>query len=137
MHASLQAEFASGRAQLLQARAIDVAQQGESLPFDCRGHAPEVRSPLIQDLIAQGSRPRPCYGQLQDVAGCARRGLFALGPLGQGSLWEITAVPEIVEQADQAACRGRFARTNRGVRNWVSWLPWTRYLEARLDFGCY
>ena len=116
------------------------------MPFDCRGHAPELRSPLIQDLIAQGLARADTHGlglavgpngQLQDVAGCARRGLFALGPLGQGSLWEITAVPEIVEQADQAACRGRFARTNRGVRNWVSWLPWTRYLEARLDFGCY
>jgi uncharacterized NAD(P)/FAD-binding protein YdhS len=30
-------------------------------------------------------------------------GLFALGPLCQGSLWEITAVPEIVKQADAAA----------------------------------
>jgi uncharacterized NAD(P)/FAD-binding protein YdhS len=30
-------------------------------------------------------------------------GLFALGPLCQGSLWEITAVPEIVRQADAAA----------------------------------
>jgi len=31
------------------------------------------------------------------------RGLFALGPLCQESLWEITAVPEIVRQCDQAA----------------------------------
>ena len=29
--------------------------------------------------------------------------LFAMGPLCQGSLWEITAVPEIVRQADGAA----------------------------------
>jgi uncharacterized NAD(P)/FAD-binding protein YdhS len=29
--------------------------------------------------------------------------LLALGPLCQGSLWEITAVPEIVAQADAAA----------------------------------
>ena len=32
-------------------------------------------------------------------------GLFALGPLSQGSLWEITAVPEIVQQADAAATK--------------------------------
>jgi len=40
---------------------------------------------------------------VQGTDGCPRRGLFALGPLGQGSLWEITAVPEIVAQADKAA----------------------------------
>jgi uncharacterized NAD(P)/FAD-binding protein YdhS len=42
-------------------------------------------------------------GLVQGADGCPRRGLFALGPLGQGSLWEITAVPEIVVQADKAA----------------------------------
>jgi uncharacterized NAD(P)/FAD-binding protein YdhS len=30
-------------------------------------------------------------------------GLFALGPLCQGCLWEITVVPEIVHQANEAA----------------------------------
>ena len=35
--------------------------------------------------------------------GAPTPGLFALGPLCQGSLWEITAVPEIVPQCDQAA----------------------------------
>jgi uncharacterized NAD(P)/FAD-binding protein YdhS len=131
VHASVQAEFASGRAQLLQARATDVARHRESiriafkrrgsstrefletdLAFDCRGHAPDLRSPLIQGLIAQGLACADAQGlglavkpngQVRDAAGCPRRGLFALGPLGQGSLWEITAVPEIVNQADQAA----------------------------------
>jgi len=36
-------------------------------------------------------------------ADAATHGLFALGPLCQGSLWEITAVPEIVSQCDAAA----------------------------------
>ena len=36
-------------------------------------------------------------------SGTPTRGLFALGPLCQESLWEITAVPEIVRQCDQAA----------------------------------
>jgi len=36
-------------------------------------------------------------------SGTPTRSLFALGPLCQGSLWEITAVPEIVRQCDQAA----------------------------------
>jgi uncharacterized NAD(P)/FAD-binding protein YdhS len=36
-------------------------------------------------------------------SGTPTRGLFALGPLCQGSLWEITAVPEIVRQCDEAA----------------------------------
>jgi uncharacterized NAD(P)/FAD-binding protein YdhS len=35
--------------------------------------------------------------------GVATAGLFALGPLCQGTLWEITSVPEIVRQADEAA----------------------------------
>jgi uncharacterized NAD(P)/FAD-binding protein YdhS len=131
VHASVLAEFASGRAQLLHARAIDVVRQVDSfriafrrrgsrthefleteLAFDCRGHAPDLCSPLIQDLLAQGLARADAHGlglavapngQVQDAAGCPRPSLFALGPLGQGSLWEITAVPEIVEQADQAA----------------------------------
>jgi len=36
-------------------------------------------------------------------SGTPTRSLFALGPLCQGSLWDITAVPEIVRQCDQAA----------------------------------
>jgi uncharacterized NAD(P)/FAD-binding protein YdhS len=42
-------------------------------------------------------------GQVLSKSGAPTRGLFALGPLGQGSLWEITAVPEIVRQCDVAA----------------------------------
>jgi uncharacterized NAD(P)/FAD-binding protein YdhS len=42
-------------------------------------------------------------GQVIAKDGVATRGLFALGPLCQGTLWEITSVPEIVRQADAAA----------------------------------
>jgi uncharacterized NAD(P)/FAD-binding protein YdhS len=42
-------------------------------------------------------------GQVLSKSGALTRGLFALGPFCQGSLWEITAVPEIVRQCDQAA----------------------------------
>jgi uncharacterized NAD(P)/FAD-binding protein YdhS len=42
-------------------------------------------------------------GQVLSKSGAITRGLFALGPLCQGSLWEITAVPEIVRRCDGAA----------------------------------
>ena len=42
-------------------------------------------------------------GQALGRGGAPTPGLFALGPLCQGSLWEITAVPEIVHQCDAAA----------------------------------
>jgi uncharacterized NAD(P)/FAD-binding protein YdhS len=42
-------------------------------------------------------------GQIVGKSGSVTPGLFALGPLCQGTLWEITAVPEIVRQADVAA----------------------------------
>jgi uncharacterized NAD(P)/FAD-binding protein YdhS len=42
-------------------------------------------------------------GRLIGKSGAIERGLFALGPLCQGTIWEITAVPEIVRQADAAA----------------------------------
>jgi uncharacterized NAD(P)/FAD-binding protein YdhS len=42
-------------------------------------------------------------GQVVGKDDAPTRGLFALGPLCQGSLWEITAVPEIVSQCDAAA----------------------------------
>ena len=67
---------------------------------------------MIQSLVAQGAARADAHrlglavepnGQVLGKSGAPTRGLFALGPLGQGSLWEITAVPEIVRQCDQAA----------------------------------
>jgi uncharacterized NAD(P)/FAD-binding protein YdhS len=69
-------------------------------------------SPLIKSLVSQGSRREDAHrlglavepnGQVLSRSGASTRGLFALGPLCQGSLWEITAVPEIVRQCDVAA----------------------------------
>jgi uncharacterized NAD(P)/FAD-binding protein YdhS len=80
--------------------------------FDCTGYRPDLNSPLIQSLVAQGAARPDAHrlglavepnGQVLSKSGPPTRGLFALGPLGQGSLWEITAVPEIVRQCDAAA----------------------------------
>jgi uncharacterized NAD(P)/FAD-binding protein YdhS len=77
------------------------------LVFDCTGHRALVASPVIGSLVRQGlARVDPHGmglsvaddGALIDRHGVRRRGLFALGPLGQGTLFEITAVPEIVAQ---------------------------------------
>jgi uncharacterized NAD(P)/FAD-binding protein YdhS len=82
------------------------------LAFDCSGHKPDLESPLIKSLIGQalvcpdahkiGLKAMP-NGQVIGADNSPTPGLFALGPLCQGSLWEITAVPEIVKQADAAA----------------------------------
>jgi uncharacterized NAD(P)/FAD-binding protein YdhS len=129
VHGSVQAELASGRAVIVQGRVTAVAHRGKAsavqvsqggstatlladLAVDCRGYAPDLQQSLLRDLISQGLAHPDAHGlglaveqngAVKDASGCARRGLFALGPLGQGSLWEITAVPEIVAQADRAA----------------------------------
>src|SRR6478752_2499435 len=131
VHGRLQAEFNEGRAVLLRGRVTETERDGEcfrlvlrrrgsketetlaaDLAFDCTGHRPDLSSPLIQSLVAQGIARADAHrlglavepnGQVLSKSGAPTRGLFALGPLGQGSLWEITAVPEIVRQCDAAA----------------------------------
>jgi uncharacterized NAD(P)/FAD-binding protein YdhS len=131
VHGRLEAEFAEGRAELLRGSVTSVERDGDAfrltlrprgsprlealtvdLAFDCTGHRPDLNSPLIQSLVAQGAARADVHrlglavepnGQVLRKAGTPTRGLFALGPLCQGSLWEITAVPEIVRQCDQAA----------------------------------
>jgi uncharacterized NAD(P)/FAD-binding protein YdhS len=82
------------------------------LAFDCSGHRPDLASPLIGGLIGQGLARPDAHGlglatmpdgQVVGRNGGLTPGLLALGPLCQGSLWEITSVPEIVRQADAAA----------------------------------
>jgi uncharacterized NAD(P)/FAD-binding protein YdhS len=82
--------------------------------FDCRCQAPDLAAPLIQNLLAAGlavpdelslglavsQRGEP---YLED--GSTVDGLFAVGPLGLGSLPDIDLVPEIVCQAYAAAER--------------------------------
>lgn len=76
--------------------------------LDCRCQAPQLTSPLLASLIREGlavpdelslglavdQRGQPC---LDD--GSVVEGLFAVGPLGLGSLPDIDLVPEIVSQA--------------------------------------
>jgi uncharacterized NAD(P)/FAD-binding protein YdhS len=131
MHESILSEFESGRAVLVRGTVTGVARDQDrftlrlrrrgstvveslhaDLAIDCSSYKPNLDLPLIQSLLFQGlARPdehrlgvlvRP-DGQVIGKDGVATRGLFALGPLGQGSLWEITSVPEIVRQADAAA----------------------------------
>ena len=129
VHRRVQAELAAGRAIFVQGRVTQVTCRGEGydvqvsrrgsvetlrvdLAFDCKGYRPDLQQSLLRDLISQGLAHPDAHGlglvveqngAVKDTSGCPRRGLFALGPLGQGSLWEITAVPEIVAQADRAA----------------------------------
>jgi len=131
VHGRLQAEFNEGRAVLLSGQVTKAERDGEGfkltlrrrgsketealaadLAFDCTGHRPDLSSPLIQSLVAQGAVREDAHrlglavepnGQVLSKSGPPTRGLFALGPLCQGSLWEITAVPEIVRQCDAAA----------------------------------
>jgi uncharacterized NAD(P)/FAD-binding protein YdhS len=129
IHARLQSELVSGRARILKGRVRDVRRAAErfrlrvasrgreqiietDLAFDCSGHRPDLDSPLMQSLLREELVRRDAHGLGLAVRedglvlggrGQPIPGLFALGPLGQGSLWEITAVPEIVRQAGKAA----------------------------------
>ena len=131
VHGRVKAEFDEGRAALLRGSVTAVKRDGDGfrltlrprgslrvealtvdLAFDCTGHRPDLNSPLIQSLVAQGAARADAHrlglavepnGQVLGKSGAPTRGLFALGPLCQGSLWEITAVPEIVRQCDEAA----------------------------------
>jgi uncharacterized NAD(P)/FAD-binding protein YdhS len=82
------------------------------LAFACSGFKPDLDQPLIKGMIETGlARPDSHRlglavepnGQVLGRGSDVTRGLFAIGPLCQGTLWEITAVPEIVRQADAAA----------------------------------
>src|SRR6185295_9553921 len=124
------AEFAEGRAILLHGSVQALARDAggfkltllprgsrepslveADLAFDCTGFRPDLDQPLIASLF-EGDLARPDAhrlglavdgnGQVAGPSG-ASSGLFAIGPLCQGTLWEITAVPEIVAQADRAA----------------------------------
>jgi uncharacterized NAD(P)/FAD-binding protein YdhS len=130
VHGRLQAEFNGRRALLLRGQVTKVEREGEgfgltlrrrgsqetealsaNLAFDCTGHRPDLTSPLIESLVGGGAASVDAHrlglavepnGQVLGRGRDPTPGLFALGPLCQGSLWEITAVPEIVCQCDAA-----------------------------------
>jgi uncharacterized NAD(P)/FAD-binding protein YdhS len=131
VHANMQSEFSLGNAVLLRGHVTKVRREPHgfklnvrrcgvkeaeiietNIAFDCADHKPDLDLPLIRSLLEQGlARTDPHQlglavmrnGQVLGTKDAPTRGLFALGPLGQGSLWEIAAVPEIVQQADKAA----------------------------------
>ena len=97
---------------------IDAERAGErsrlgpfDLVFDCSGPAVRSVHPLAAPLIAAGHAQKNPHGGLSvkrdgsviAANGSVTPGLFALGPLGAGSLLEITAAPEIVAQSDALA----------------------------------
>jgi uncharacterized NAD(P)/FAD-binding protein YdhS len=74
---------------------------------DCR----RMRDPLLRSLLDAGhARPDPLHLGLDTtpdgaLAGAPPDTLFALGPLTRPALWEITAVPDIRDQAAALAAR--------------------------------
>ncbi|WP_026616550.1 FAD/NAD(P)-binding protein [Ensifer aridi] len=126
VHARLQQEFADGRTVLRRGWAgrrvpegIMVRWAGEEIEellradqvIDCRCSAPELGAPLFQSLFAGGLARTDELGlgiavsPMGEVLGAGGRtqNLFAIGPLGLGSLPDIDLVPEIVTQTYAAA----------------------------------
>lgn len=88
-------------------RALD-----DDIIIDCTGHRPDLEDPVLQSMIGYGLAIPDTLnfgvvvsqsGQVLNHQDKAVPGLFALGPLGGGSLLEITASPEIAQQAWTAA----------------------------------
>jgi uncharacterized NAD(P)/FAD-binding protein YdhS len=82
------------------------------LALGCSGFGPDLKQPLIRSLFEAGlARPDPHRrgidvernGNVIAKGEAPSPGLFAVGPLCLGTLWEITAVPEIVRQAEATA----------------------------------
>jgi uncharacterized NAD(P)/FAD-binding protein YdhS len=123
VYGRLRSEFDDGRALLVRGRVTGVERTREGFRLILKRPGSEEAevmetdlafddSPLIKSLLSQGlARPDAhrfglvvkADGQVMGRGHAVTPGLFALGPLCQGSLWEITAVPEIVGQADAAA----------------------------------
>ena len=76
------------------------------------GDPTRASDPLLTSLIERGCiRPDACRigldadpeGRLKSADGETRQGLYAIGPIMRGVLWEITSVPDIRVQAAAAA----------------------------------
>ncbi len=86
-----------------------------TLAINCTGPLSDLRQsadPLVSDLLAAGlARPDACrlglevdeHSQMIGADGTPVDGLFAVGPLTRGQVWEMTAVPEIRIQAAEVA----------------------------------
>jgi uncharacterized NAD(P)/FAD-binding protein YdhS len=81
------------------------------LLINCTGPAADVgrsNNPLLRSIVAEGIARADPLGlglasderfRLYSRDGALQRTLYALGPLARGREWELTAVPEIREQA--------------------------------------
>ena len=158
LHGQLMKEFDEGCAVLIRGSVIEVAlknkmfrltvvKRGSSRPevidadlaFDCSGFRPDLDQPFITSLFTQNLAFADAHrlgivvernGQVIGKNGKPSRGLFAIGPLCQGTLWEITAVPEIVSQADAAAINIEELRRQTEAELCCQWkgnLPQVRY----------
>jgi uncharacterized NAD(P)/FAD-binding protein YdhS len=74
--------------------------------------ASRTEEPLVRSLLADGMARLDPLGlgldvtdalQVVDAAGDVAPGLWALGPIVRGVLWECTAVPDIRGQAERVA----------------------------------
>lgn len=126
VHARLEREFASGLTELKRGTTLkrtvngllvrwagQAAEEhfGADEVIDCRCLSPDLKDPVIADLLRAGLATtdeldlglavNPA-GELLTQSG-RPAGLFAIGPLGLGSLPDIDLVPEIVTQAYAAA----------------------------------
>lgn len=130
VHEQLGAAEQSGQLQRHRARLDAVLVQDANLQVHGRGTPPfnvgalinatgvetralGLRNPLLQQLLADGHvRPgphglgldaNPDIGQLCDAQGRPHPGLWLVGSLRIGTLWESLAIPELRVQAQQAA----------------------------------
>lgn len=80
--------------------------------IDCAGFGPDLDAPAVKSLLTQELAFRDDVGvglrvdekgRLLDQGAGVIKGLYAIGPLGAGSLLEVTAAPEIAVQAFHAA----------------------------------
>jgi uncharacterized NAD(P)/FAD-binding protein YdhS len=115
-------------------RSIDTAPEGLDVRWRRKGAEVEVRSsaallvncagpngdpaassdPLVIDLLQSGNARGDACGlgldvddhtRLIDARGVVHETLFAVGPITQGALWEITSVPDIRLQAARCAAQ--------------------------------
>ena len=120
MSAEVAHEFAHRQATgAIVVRRGDGRQLAESGTFDavvlCTGpdDAALLTTPPLRALVdagvicpgphGMGVNTDAVGGQITSAAGSPAAGLFAIGPLRRGTLWESTAVPEIRSQAQQLA----------------------------------
>jgi uncharacterized NAD(P)/FAD-binding protein YdhS len=126
VHARLERELASGETELRRGTALEIGPSGlhvrwagdvresffpASEVIDCRCLAPDLSEPVIAGLLKEGLATTDeldlglAVNPAGELLGPKNRpaGLFAIGPLGLGSLPDIDLVPEIVTQAYAAA----------------------------------